>query len=74
VIVGGVGTLEGPIIGTLVYFGLREIFREAGDIFLILQGATAAIVMLFAPSGIWGLVQIRTGFQFFPTRWMARTG
>jgi branched-chain amino acid transport system permease protein len=71
VIVGGVGTLEGPIIGTLIYFGLREIFREAGDLFLIFQGATAAIVMLFAPSGIWGLVQIRTGFQLFPTRWLA---
>jgi branched-chain amino acid transport system permease protein len=71
VIVGGVGTLEGPIIGTLIYFGLREVFREAGDLFLIFQGATAAIVMLVAPSGIWGLVQARTGFQLFPTRWLA---
>jgi len=72
VIVGGVGTLEGPIIGTLIYFGLRELFREAGDIFLIFQGATAAIVMLVAPSGIWGLVQARTGFQLFPTRRLAQ--
>jgi branched-chain amino acid transport system permease protein len=68
VIVGGVGTLEGPIIGTLIYFGLREIFRDSGDLFLIFQGAIAAVVMLFAPGGIWGLVQARTGFQIFPTR------
>jgi branched-chain amino acid transport system permease protein len=71
VIVGGVGTLEGPIIGTLIYFGLREFFRDAGDLFLIFQGATAAIVMLFAPNGIWGFVVARTGIQLFPTRWVA---
>ncbi len=59
---------EGPIIGTLIYFGLREIFRDAGDLFLIFQGATAAVIMLVAPSGIWGLVQARTNWQLFPTR------
>jgi len=71
VIVGGVGTLEGPIVGTLFYFGLRELFRNAGDLFLIFQGATAMIVMLAAPGGIWGLVQSRTSIQLFPTRWIA---
>ena len=50
VIVGGVGTLEGPIVGTLLYFGLRELFRDAGDLFLIFQGATAMIVMLLHPA------------------------
>ena len=68
VIVGGVGTLEGPIIGTLVYLMLREIFREAGDLFLIFQGATAALVMLFAPTGIWGAIHARTGWHIFPIR------
>jgi branched-chain amino acid transport system permease protein len=71
VIVGGIGTLEGPIIGTLVYFALREVFRDAGDMFLMFQGATAMIVMLFAPRGIWGLIQSRTGWRLFPTRWVA---
>ncbi len=71
VIVGGVGTLEGPIIGTLLYFGLRELFHSAGDLFLIFQGATAMVVMLLAPGGIWGLIHARTGWQLFPTRWVA---
>jgi branched-chain amino acid transport system permease protein len=71
VIVGGIGTLEGPIIGTLIYFGLRELFRDAGDLFLIFQGATAMIVMLFAPRGIWGIIQSRTGWRLFPIRWAA---
>jgi branched-chain amino acid transport system permease protein len=71
VIVGGVGTIEGPLVGTLLYFGLREIFRDAGDVFLIVQGATAIAVMLFAPGGIWGLVHARLGWSLFPIRRLA---
>jgi branched-chain amino acid transport system permease protein len=70
-IVGGIGTLEGPIIGVLIYFGLREVFRDAGDLFLIFQGLTAMLVMLLAPGGVWGFVQRWTRFQLFPTRWIA---
>ncbi len=70
-IVGGIGTLEGPIIGVLIYFGLREVFRDAGDLFLIFQGLTAMLVMLLAPGGVWGFVQRHTRFQLFPTRWIA---
>jgi branched-chain amino acid transport system permease protein len=71
VIVGGVGTMEGPLIGTLLYFGMREIFRDAGDFFLIVQGATAIAVMLFAPGGIWGLVRAKLGWSLFPIRRLA---
>jgi len=71
VIVGGVGTLEGPIVGTLLYFGLRELFRNAGDLLLIFQGVTAMIVMLAAPGGLWGLVQAKIPLQVFSTRWTA---
>ncbi|MGO9359234.1 MAG: branched-chain amino acid ABC transporter permease [Xanthobacteraceae bacterium] len=69
VIVGGVGTLEGPVIGTLIYFALRELFRDAGDLYLIFQGATAMIVMLLAPGGLWGSLQARTGWRLFPISW-----
>lgn len=73
VIVGGAGTLEGPFIGALVYFVLREFLQDQGGLFVILQGVIAAVVMLFAPQGIWGLVQARAGWQLFPTRWIAPT-
>jgi branched-chain amino acid transport system permease protein len=68
VIVGGVGTLEGPLIGTAIYFGLRELLQDQGGLFLILQGAIAALTMLFAPQGLWGLMQARSGWQLFPTK------
>jgi branched-chain amino acid transport system permease protein len=72
VIVGGVGTLEGPLIGTAIYFALREALQDQGGLFLILQGAIAALTMLFAPQGLWGLVQARTGWQLFPTKWVSQ--
>ena len=72
VIVGGVGTLEGPLIGTVIYFGLRELLQDQGGVFLMLQGAIAALTMLFAPQGLWGLVQARTGWQLFPTKWVSQ--
>lgn len=71
VIIGGLGTIEGPIIGIAIYFGLRELFRDAGDLFLIFQGVTAFLVPLVMPGGIWGLIQSRTGLQLFPTRRLA---
>ena len=69
VIVGGVGTLEGPIVGTLIYFVLRETFHDYGAWYLIFQGATAMVVMLLAPGGIWGILQARLGWRVFPIRW-----
>ena len=72
VIVGGVGTVEGPIIGTIVYFGLRESMRDAGDLYLIAQGASTALIMIFAPEGLWGLLRARTGWRIFPVAWEAK--
>jgi branched-chain amino acid transport system permease protein len=71
VIVGGVGTLEGPLVGAVIYFALRELLQDQGGLFLILQGAIAALTMLFAPQGLWGLLQSRTGWQLFPTKWVS---
>lgn len=66
VVIGGIGTLEGPIIGTLLYFLLRETLADLGTIYLMILGATAILIMLFAPKGIWGFVNNRFGIELFP--------
>lgn len=66
VVIGGIGTLEGPIIGTLLYFLLRETLADLGTIYLMILGATAILIMLFAPNGIWGFVRNRFGIELFP--------
>jgi branched-chain amino acid transport system permease protein len=65
-VIGGIGRIEGPIVGTLVFFLLRQFLADLGTIYLIMLGAVAIVVMLKAPKGLWGLVVERFGFQFFP--------
>ena len=68
VVIGGIGTLEGPFIGMLIYIVLRELLADYGAIYLMLMGAIAIAVMLKAPFGIWGWVVQRYDVQLFPGR------
>ena len=74
VVIGGIGTIEGPIIGTIVYFLLREFLADLGSVYLMILGALAIIIMLAAPKGIWGYVQERFGLSLFPVGHRIRAG
>lgn len=65
-VIGGIGRVEGPIVGTLVFFALRQTLADLGTIYLMLLGLVAIVVMLAAPKGIWGMVVERLGWQLFP--------
>jgi branched-chain amino acid transport system permease protein len=64
VIIGGIGTVEGPIVGTFIFFALRFLLADYGAWYLITLGTVAIIVMLRAPRGVWGL--IGEGFKIHP--------
>lgn len=66
VVIGGIGTIEGPIIGTLVFFALRETLADLGTIYLMVLGVVAIAIMLKAPNGIWGLIRSRFDLELFP--------
>ena len=66
VVIGGIGTLEGPFVGMLIYIVLRELLADYGAIYLLLMGAIAIVVMLKAPFGIWGWVIQKYNLQLFP--------
>lgn len=66
VVIGGIGTLEGPIIGVAVFFILREIAADWGAWYLIMLGSIAVAAMLFAPKGIWGLIVSKYDLNLFP--------
>jgi branched-chain amino acid transport system permease protein len=67
VVIGGIGTIEGPIIGTLLFFILREYLSDLGSAYLLILGALAIITMVLAPKGIWGFVKEKFGLNLFPT-------
>ncbi len=68
VIIGGIGTLEGPIVGTIVFFVLRQYLSDLGSWYLIILGALAVVVMLKMPRGLWGAFAHRFDVRLFPTR------
>ncbi|MBV0912455.1 branched-chain amino acid ABC transporter permease [Anianabacter salinae] len=66
VVIGGIGTIEGPIIGVLVFFALQTLLADFGSWYLMVLGGLGIAVMLFAPGGLWGLVSDKTGLRLFP--------
>ena len=66
VLVGGLGTFEGPIIGAVLLFGIQTTFTQGGPWYLVGLGATAALFALFLPRGLWGTVEERLGVRLLP--------
>jgi len=52
VIVGGVGTLIGPVFGAIFLTLLPEVLRGVGDLRLVVYGAALTFVVLFMPGGL----------------------
>jgi branched-chain amino acid transport system permease protein len=68
VVIGGLGTVEGPIVGTIVFFLLRELLADYGAWYMILLGALAVITMMRYPQGLWGLLAERWNLHVFPVQ------
>ena len=68
VIIGGIGRIEGPILGTLVYSSLRGLLADYGSTYMITLGAISILTMLYAPRGLWGAIEQQLGFNIFETR------
>lgn len=65
-VIGGIGRIEGPIFGTIVFFLLRQTLADLGSLYLLMMGAVAIVVMLWAPKGLWGMIAERLGWQALP--------
>src|SRR5439155_24981437 len=65
-VIGGIGRVEGPIIGTIVFFLLRQTLADLGSLYLLMLGVVAIAVMLWSPKGLWGLLVERLGWEVFP--------
>ena len=72
VLVGGMGTMEGPILGALVLFTLQETLSAYGAWYLVIVGGLAVAVTLAASRGIWGLASERLGWSLLPVGYRVR--
>jgi ABC-type branched-subunit amino acid transport system permease subunit len=65
-IIGGIGTIEGPILGTIIFFILQQTLSSYGAWYLIVLGLVAMAVAIWARRGIWGLIADRFNIRIFP--------
>jgi branched-chain amino acid transport system permease protein len=66
VLVGGLGTFEGPIVGAILLFAIQTTFIQGGPWYLVGLGATATLFALLLPRGLWGAIEERLGLRLFP--------
>ena len=72
VLVGGLGTLEGPILGAVIFFSIEYLFGETGVWYLIGLGAAAVVFALFMPRGLWGTLEDKLGIRLMPVGYHLR--
>lgn len=67
VVIGGIGRIEGPIVGALIFWALNKLFSDYGTWYLLGLGLLAIVVTIFFKQGLWGWAQQRWGWTLFPT-------
>jgi branched-chain amino acid transport system permease protein len=68
VLVGGVGTLEGTIVGIVLFYLLNKLFSSYGTWYLVGLGLLAVVVVLKLPHGLWGFVSAKFDLHLFPVQ------
>jgi branched-chain amino acid transport system permease protein len=66
VLVGGLGTFEGPILGAIVLFLIQNHYSSGGAWYLVGLGVASILFALLLPRGLWGTVRDRFKIQLLP--------
>jgi branched-chain amino acid transport system permease protein len=68
VIIGGIGTIEGPIVGAVIYVLLQQYLSDFTSISMLALGVIAIAIILAVPAGIMGKIQEKLGFEILSPR------
>ena len=66
VVIGGIGTIEGPIVGAIIFFALQQWLSDLGTWYLVILGVIAIVITLFLPRGVWGVISGNGRIRIFP--------
>lgn len=61
VILGGIGTIFGPVVGASVFLGLEQVLTGWTEHWMLLMGPVLVLVVLFGKRGLWGLLAGKSG-------------
>jgi len=56
VLLGGMGTVVGPVVGALVFLLLEEGLKGLTDHWLVILGPIIVLIVLFLKNGLWGIL------------------
>ena len=73
VLVGGLGTFEGPILGAIIFYVIQAQFGNSGAWYFVGLGAVAIAFALFLPNGIWGAIDRRLRLRLLPVGYTLRS-
>ena len=62
----GIGTIEGPILGAIIFYALQQSLASHGAWYFIVLGLVAIAVALWARRGLWGILADRLHIRIFP--------
>ena len=62
-ILGGIGSLAGPVAGAVILTLLPETLRAFNDFRLVINGVILVLIVLFLPKGIWDPALLRSWFR-----------
>jgi ABC-type branched-subunit amino acid transport system permease subunit len=72
-VIGGIGSIEGPIIGAVLFFALQQTLAQYGAWYLMILGGVAILVAIWLPRGIWGFISAHTKIRPFPVGYWLRS-
>lgn len=65
-IIGGIGSIEGPIIGAVIFYALQQALASYGTLYFMILGAVAIVIAIWARRGLWGVVADKLNIRVFP--------
>lgn len=68
VVIGGIGRIEGPIVGAVIFWALNKFLSDWGTWYLLGLGLLAIVATIFFKQGLWGYAQARWGWSLLPTQ------
>jgi branched-chain amino acid transport system permease protein len=70
VVIGGIGYVEGPLLGAIVFFALQQTLANYGVWYMVLLGTIAIAAAVWLPRGLWGSFSDRYGVRLFPVGYL----
>ncbi|HET6966229.1 MAG TPA: branched-chain amino acid ABC transporter permease [Acidimicrobiales bacterium] len=71
-LIGGMGTVEGPLVGTVIFFVMQQNLSSHGAWYLIIFGSVAVVIAIWLPRGLWGTLVQRARLELMPVGYHVR--